>query len=58
MCIKLHGVDKCKVVLDPFIGIGSTALASVRLGVSCIGFDIDKTYLEICKERIMGALST
>ena len=58
MCIKLHGVDKCKVVLDPFIGIGSTALASIRLGVSCIGFDIDKTYLEICKERIMGTLST
>ena len=58
MCIKLHGVDKCKVVLDPFMGIGSTALASIRLGVSCIGFDIDKTYLEICKERIMGTLST
>lgn len=58
MCIKLHGVDKCKVVLDPFMGIGSTALASIRLGVSCIGFDIDKTYLEICKDRIMGAFSS
>ncbi|HEY7777304.1 MAG TPA: site-specific DNA-methyltransferase, partial [Nitrososphaeraceae archaeon] len=53
MCIKLHGVNKCKVVLDPFIGIGSTALASIRSGVSCIGFDIDKSYLEICKERIL-----
>jgi site-specific DNA-methyltransferase (adenine-specific) len=52
MCIKLHGVSKCNVVLDPFIGIGSTALASIRLGVSCIGFDIDKRYLEICKRRI------
>ena len=58
MCIKLHGVDKCKVVLDPFMGIGSTALASIRLGISCIGFDIDKTYLEICKDRIMGAFSS
>lgn len=54
MCIKLHGVSKCKVVLDPFIGIGSTALASIRLGVSCIGFDIDKRYLEVCKERIQA----
>jgi site-specific DNA-methyltransferase (adenine-specific) len=52
MCIKLHGVTKCNSVLDPFIGIGSTALASIRLGVSCIGFDIDKRYLEICKQRI------
>jgi site-specific DNA-methyltransferase (adenine-specific) len=55
MCIKLHGVNKCKVVLDPFIGIGSTALASIRSGVSCIGFDIDKSYLEICKERILSS---
>lgn len=55
MCIKLHGVNKCKVVMDPFIGIGSTALASIRSGVSCIGFDIDKSYLEICKERILSS---
>jgi site-specific DNA-methyltransferase (adenine-specific) len=54
MCIKLHGIKNCKVVLDPFIGIGSTALASLRLGISCIGFDIDKRYLEISKERIQS----
>lgn len=58
MCIKLHGLNKCKVVLDPFIGIGSTALASIGLGVSCIGFDIDKSYLEICKERILTSWPT
>lgn len=58
MCIKLHGVNKCKLVLDPFIGIGSTALASINLGVSCIGFDIDKSYLEICKERILTSWPT
>jgi site-specific DNA-methyltransferase (adenine-specific) len=44
--------------LDPFMGIGSTALASIRSGVSCIGFDIDKSYLEVCKERILSSLST
>ena len=27
MCIKLHGVKKGTVILDPFIGIGSTAIA-------------------------------
>src|SRR6476659_2911186 len=52
MCIKLHGLgmrrDKKKrlVVLDPFCGIGSTAIACMRLGVSFIGFDIDQGYLD------------
>jgi site-specific DNA-methyltransferase (adenine-specific) len=58
MCIKLHGVSRCRVVLDPFIGIGSTALASIRSGVSCIGFDIDKSYLETCKQRILSYQSS
>ena len=58
MCIKLHGVSRCRAVLDPFIGIGSTALASIRSGVSCIGFDIDKSYLETCKQRILSYQSS
>jgi site-specific DNA-methyltransferase (adenine-specific) len=33
------------VVLDPFCGIGSTAVACKRLGISFIGFDIEKRYL-------------
>lgn len=45
MCIRLHGVDRAKKVLDPFLGIGSTALACRRLGVSFIGFEIDPDYL-------------
>jgi len=32
-------------------------LASIRLGASCIGFDIDKRYLEICEERIRSIAS-
>src|SRR5208337_2546092 len=47
MCIKLHGLDRTKLVLDPFIGIGSTALAFLRFGVSCFGFDIDRKYLKV-----------
>ena len=52
MCIRLHGLDRTKLVLDPFIGIGSTAFACLRLGVSCVGFDIDPEYLEIASSRI------
>src|SRR5579875_419156 len=46
MCIKLHGVRENMLVLDPFLGIGSTAVASMRLGVSFIGFEIDREYID------------
>jgi len=52
MCIRLHGVARTKLVLDPFIGLGSTAIAALRLGVSCTGFDIDENYLSEAKRRI------
>jgi site-specific DNA-methyltransferase (adenine-specific) len=46
MCIKLHEAsNKNILVVDPFCGIGSTAVACKRLGVSFVGFDIDKEYL-------------
>ena len=44
MCIQLHGVKKTKLVLDPFLGIGNTAVASKTLGIDFIGFEIDKVY--------------
>jgi site-specific DNA-methyltransferase (adenine-specific) len=52
MCIKLHGFSNETTVLDPFMGIGTTALASVRLGAKFIGFEIDKTYVDIANERL------
>jgi site-specific DNA-methyltransferase (adenine-specific) len=45
-CLKLHGLSKDLLVLDPFLGIGSTAVASLRLGVSFVGFEIDRDYLD------------
>ncbi len=52
MCIRLHGLSRTRLVLDPFIGLGSTALAALRRGVSCIGFDIDEAYLSETKRRL------
>lgn len=52
MCLKLHGLKKTKLVLDPFIGIGSTAIACLRLGLFCTGFDIDENYLNVAVDRI------
>lgn len=57
MCIKLHGVRQTRLVVDPFVGIGSAALACLRIGVSFIGFDIDKQYLEIASQQIESYLN-
>jgi site-specific DNA-methyltransferase (adenine-specific) len=51
-CLKLHGVDRVTTVLDPFMGLGSTALAAVELGVSCIGIDLDAKYLDEAAKRL------
>ncbi len=56
MCISLHGKDRARVVLDPFMGTGSTASACVRLGVHYIGFEIDPDYADIANERAQDAL--
>ena len=57
MCIKLHGIEKTKLVLDPFMGIGNTAIACLRLGVNYIGFEMDKKYAEIAQQQIEDELS-
>ena len=40
------------VVLDPFIGAGSTALAAKETGRNFIGFDISKEYIDLANERL------
>lgn len=56
MCIKLHGVRDETLVLDPFMGIGTTAVACVRLGVKYIGFEVDPSYVKIAAENIARAI--
>lgn len=51
-CILLHGLNQTNLVMDPFIGIGNTALACLRLGIDYIGFEIDETYAEFCQQKI------
>lgn len=52
MCIKLHGIKKDMLVLDPFMGTGSTAIGCINLGVNYIGFEIDENYCKIANEEI------
>jgi DNA modification methylase len=40
------------VVLDPYMGSGSTGKAAVREGFSFVGIELDPDYYEICKARV------
>ena len=40
------------VVLDPFIGSGTAALAAMELERRCIGFDTSRKYLATAEERV------
>jgi site-specific DNA-methyltransferase (adenine-specific) len=52
-CIKLHGIPRIETMLDPFLGIGNSAIAAKNCGIKrFIGFEIDKTYLAEAKRRL------
>ena len=42
------------VVFDPFLGSGTTAVACKEIGCKYIGFEIDKKYFQIAKDRLNG----
>ena len=52
-CIKLHGASRVETMLDPFLGIGNSAVAAQRCAVErFIGFEVDEAYLTEAKRRI------
>jgi site-specific DNA-methyltransferase (adenine-specific) len=50
-CIRLHG-KRGAVVLDPFMGTGTTLVAAGREAARGIGIDIDPAYVAIARERL------
>jgi len=52
-CIRIHGQVAVLTVLDPFVGIGHSALAARQCGVRrFIGFDIDPEYVQVAREAL------
>ncbi|KKN86882.1 hypothetical protein LCGC14_0264440 [marine sediment metagenome] len=45
------------VVIDPFVGTGTTLMAARDLGRTSIGIDLSKTELEIARQRLSGELA-
>lgn len=50
--IRLLVFSKNAIILDPFIGSGTTALAARNLKKNFIGCDINQEYVNIAKERL------
>jgi site-specific DNA-methyltransferase (adenine-specific) len=52
-CVKLHGRGTDTHLLDPFLGIGSSALAAQRMKLeSFTGIELDEQYLSVARERL------
>ena len=41
------------IVLDPFIGSGTTAVVAQKMGRNYLGIDINEEYIQISKDRLM-----
>jgi len=48
----LAGCPEDGIVLDPFIGSGTTAVVAQRLGRKFVGIDINSEYCEMARERL------
>jgi site-specific DNA-methyltransferase (adenine-specific) len=57
MCLRLHGLDRIQSVADPFLGLGSTAVACAQLDVSFVGIEMDAGYLKEAVSRTRSALT-
>lgn len=49
--LTIH-INKDRIVLDPFMGSGTTAIAALELGIKYLGFEIVPQYYEIAQQRI------
>jgi site-specific DNA-methyltransferase (adenine-specific)/modification methylase len=49
--LEIHS-NQGDIILDPFIGSGTTAEAAINTNRNFIGFELDKNYFDIANERI------
>ena len=50
------GCPKAGIVLDPFIGSGTTALVAKQLGRQFIGIDLNPSYVRMTRSRLSGRI--
>lgn len=56
-CIRIHGKGEATRMLDPFLGIGTSAVAAARQKLKGFtGIELDPHYLETAKQRVADEL--
>lgn len=50
--ISLSAFSKTAIILDPFVGSGTTVVAAKKLGKNYIGIDLNKKYIKIAEKRL------
>lgn len=53
--IILASTEEGNLILDPFVGSGTTAVVARKLGRQCMGIDNEKEYLDIAAKRLKKA---
>jgi site-specific DNA-methyltransferase (adenine-specific) len=53
--VRLVGGQKGSVILDPFMGSGTTGVACALEGFDFVGADLDPDHVEIARGRIVAA---
>ena len=51
-CIRLMGLPPNSLILDPYMGSGTTLIAALAEGHRAIGVEIDPRYCAIARRRI------
>jgi site-specific DNA-methyltransferase (adenine-specific) len=54
--MRVHGIERIRLAMDPFLGLGSSAAAAAKLGVSFVGFEIDPEYASQSCRRVEALL--
>jgi site-specific DNA-methyltransferase (adenine-specific) len=57
-CFRLHGPERISVAMDPFLGLGSSAIAAAQLGLDFVGVEIDEHYLKEAIARLKAQLNS
>jgi len=55
LMVRILKVTKPKLVIEPFLGSGTTLVAASLLGIPAIGFDISAKYCEIAAGRVLDS---
>ena len=57
-CLRLHGASVVKLAVDPFLGLGSSAVACATLGIDFAGIELDEHYLKDAIARTRKTLNS